>query len=83
MGVDKDLERDVLVDDLDPLLVIKLSLENHEIAYMIRNSYIKMVREYRGNVSKLIRVLGIPRQTFYSKIHKYAIDLDSVRRGLS
>lgn len=79
MRVDKDLERNVLIEDLDPLLVIKLSREDHEVVYMIKNSYIKMIREYEGNVSELIRVLKIPRQTFYNKIHKYKIDLKRIR----
>jgi PAS domain S-box-containing protein len=40
------------------------------------NEILRLFKEYKGNLSKVARILGISRSTLYRKLNKYKIDKD-------
>ncbi|OAH52796.1 hypothetical protein AWH48_13365 [Domibacillus aminovorans] len=70
-------ERDILVDSLPDVTYIEESIQKsdeHE-----RQVYIKALMDYKGNISKTAKHLGISRTTLYSKLKEHNIQNERVK----
>ena len=62
---------DLLMESLETVDKSKL-----DICYVEKEHIARVLRLYKGNISQAANALGIQRNTLYSKINKYQIELD-------
>lgn len=58
----------------DHPLPLQEYMEQHEQRYLVQ-----VLKEYKGRVAPASRALGLSRKGLYDKIHRYGIDLDTLK----
>jgi transcriptional regulator of acetoin/glycerol metabolism len=59
----------------DEDFLIDLNEESYKLEYLEKQHIIKALKKFKGNITYTAEALGIRRNTLYSKIKKYEINL--------
>ena len=73
------LEENLFSINVDALNILKLSRGNGSMKSLIKSAYEEVLRQYHFNITRIVKDLDMPRQSFYNNLKKYGVDLKKIR----